>query len=330
MLLLLLPVACVPPQGGTTPAADPLVNDILQGLGDVSVEVTELSRPNKVQAWVDKLVIKAQPGEDMPQVGMLDEGQTAEYLYQRTVRKTEFKLRGQRYYESWILIRTPAGVMGWVHEGGVRFIAPTLEDLLAPAPTDPTARTRGTGEAAVTRDFIVVPGKRVGPIRLKTTETELITLFGPASVARSTVTLPEGQTEVCTVVMPGTTDELRITWKDEAHTQIKAVYLEKAQSRWITPQGLYVGLPLSELTKVNKAPVSFYGFNWTYSGTVSSWRNGALAPYEKHFYTTLKPHPAPGTQALLAKLAGNQVFTSNYEGLEQLHIAVGRIVVYLD
>lgn len=337
MSLLATAWACAPP--GTTPGAggtpggqDPstLYNQVVEGLGDMSVEFQEMTRPNQVQAWVDKLIVKVQPGEDMPQVGTLSEGETAEYLYQRTVRKTEFTLRGQRFYEPWILIRTKEGVMGWVHEGGVRYLAPDYREWLGGGgTTDPTARTRGPA-GSLSQDFLIVPGKRVGPVRLKTSETELITLFGPANVQRGTVDLPDKRQEPCTIVLGGTHDAMRITWKDDTRSQVKAVYFDDPQSRWYTPEGLTVGLPANEVVKVNKAPFSFYGFNWTYSGTVSSWRSGSLASYEKYGYVVFEPRPDAAGQSLMPKFQGNQVFTTNVEGLEHLHMVVKRIVVYLD
>ena len=133
-----------PDQAGGTPSSNsqpthPSAGEVVEGLQAISEDVAELARPNKVQAWVDKLIVKAQPGKDMPQVATMEEGEMATYLYQRTVRKESFNLRGQQFNEAWILINTQNGVMGWVHEGGVRFVNPALEqsiqDLLGPPPS---------------------------------------------------------------------------------------------------------------------------------------------------------------------------------------------------
>ncbi|MEZ4825911.1 MAG: hypothetical protein R3C61_06405 [Bacteroidia bacterium] len=339
--LLAIVAACqVPSQGGQgttgTGINEETVGNLVEGLQDVSTELRELARPNKVQAWVDNLIVKAQPGgKEMPQVAIMREGETAEYLYQRTVRKSEYLLRGQRYIEPWILIRTQDGTMGWVHEGGVKFIGADLNNLLSlnqNTNTNPNARTRSADpqpEAATNpaQDRQVIPGQRVGAIRLKSNEQELAGIFGPGNVLRGTVTTPNNQQEACTVVLGGTQDELKITWTDESFTKVKAVYISQEKSRWFTRQGLSVGISLSELTKVNKAPVSFYGFDWDYSGTVNSWKNGALNPYEKHFYVVLTPR-AP--KNLVTRFQGNQVFSSNDEDVDKLNLYVSRIVVYLD
>ena len=309
-----------------------IVGNIVEGIQDLSSEFQELSRPNKVQAWVSSLIVKSQPGKDMPQIGTMKEGETAEYLYQRTVRKTEFTLRGQRFIEPWILIRMQNGTMGWVHEGGVRFLAPNLQDLLSgPNPasnTNPAARTRGI-PANPAQNFLVTPGSKVGPITVNTSEMELVQLYGANNVGRGTVSAPEKGEIPCSIIMPGTKDELRITWKDDSRTKVKEVYINQSGGRWHTKQGLSVGLSLLELAKANKSPVNFYGFKWAYSGTVSSWRNGTLAPYDKYCYVVLSPDPRASAN-LVKKFTGNQVFTSNHPDLGPLNIHISRVVVYLD
>ena len=331
--------SCQLPDGktinGVEDIDEDLVSDIIGGLQEASIEFQELAKPNRVQAWVDQLVVKAQPGgQDMPQIGTLKEGEIVEYLYQRTLRKSEYTLRGQRYYEPWIFIRMNDGQMGWVHEGGIKYLGTDLTNLLTGGgggtTTNPNARTRSvTSVANPSQDRLVIPGQRVGPITVNTTEEQIMGIYGPANVSRGVIGLPD-QTETCTIVMNGTPDELRITWKDETFTKIKAVYITRPEGRWFTKQGLSVGLSLVDLTKVNKAPVSFYGFNWTYSGTVSSWRQGILAPMDKYFYVVLSPIETRANRQLLQNYQGNQVFTSNDQGIDVLGIHVSRVAVYLD
>lgn len=347
-MLLLTLAACEPPPSGQqspgaglstgNPQADQFVEGLIEGVSDLSVEFQELAKPNKVQAWVDKLIVKGQPGTNMPQVATMKEGEIATYLKQRTVRKSEFTLRGQRYYEPWLLIRTKDSIMGWVHEGGVRFVEEDLLSLLSGGQSggSATQRTRGLDSSPQpkateeTMDFLMIPGQRVGPLKLNTSEEALLRLYGPGNVARSTVRTTGDKTEACTVLMAGTNNELRITWKDETRARIKAIYLDKPNSRWLSQQGLKVGMELFDLTKANKSPISFYGFNWEYSGTVSSYRNGVLGKSEKYFYAVLTPRNSQQAAGLLRNFQGDQVFSSNKEGIEQLDLVVSRLVIYLD
>lgn len=318
------------------PKADQVVEGFLEGVSNLSVEFQELARPNKVQAWVDNLIVNGQPGKGMPKVATLKEGEIATYLKQRTVRKSEFKLRDQRYYEPWILIRTQDSIMGWVHEGGIRYVEEDLLSLLKGGNNSGTSsqRTRGLSDApqpeADALDFQFIPGTRVGPIKLNTSEEALLRIYGPGNVARGTVRTTGDKTEACTVLMTGTNNELRITWKDDNRSRVKAIYFDRPGARWLSKEGLKVGMEMLDLTKANKSPISFYGFNWEYSGTVSSFRNGRLGKYEKYFYAVLSPRNAGQVSHIQKNFMGDQVFSSNKDGVEQLDLVVSRLVVYLD
>ena len=335
-LVSLLLSACQPPVADpNNPGATrtPLVDNLVEDFKDLSIEFQELARPNYVEAWVDQLIVKAQPGADMPEIGRMRQGEVAAYLKQRTVRKSTFTLRDQRFTEPWILIKTKDSVMGWVHQGGVRFVERSLPELITQNPNFPAMRTRsmnGVPEANIPDKYLVTPGKQVGPIKLNTTEEDLITLFGPGQVARGVVNISPVTTEPGTLIFPNTTDELRITWKDEVRTKIKAVYLDRQSENWQTHQGLRVGMSLSDLCKANEGPLTFYGFNWEYAGTVNSWRSGKLAPFEKKFYIVLKPRSAQYAKPYLSRFAGNTIFSSNTQGVEKLDLVVSRIGVYLD
>ena len=163
---------------------------------------------------------------------------------------------------------------------------------------------------------------------MKTAESDLIQTYGSANVTRGNVEASSDKQEGCTILFPNTNDELRITWKNEMRNEVKAVYLLKPQARWCTRNGLYVGMNMLDLTKANKAPMSFYGFDWEYSGTVNSWRNGVLGRYNKYFYVVLTP--LGGTNKDFSKFRGNQVFSSNTAGIEALNLHIAKIVVYLD
>jgi hypothetical protein len=340
--------ACQPPQGGGEPGKInvPISNDeVLNVLEDAAVEFQELSKPKKVRAWVDKLVVKAQPGEGMPQVAILREGEIATYLYQRTMRKAKYRLRGQDYKEPWYLIRTRDSLIGWVHGGGILFVESELGELVNQLVQQPGAnqRTRSfadDGQAYDPRlspeqlrekertDFLVVPGVRVGPIHLNTSEEALISLYGPA-VSRGKVQINPQKEEAASFLYKGTADELAVTWKSETRQQIKAVYLN-GSGKWHTANGLKVGMNLLDLTKVNKNPVSFYGFNWEYGGVVESFGKGVLEGQKKFFYLVLQPQLPASAQERLKGFEGDKLFSSQTEGVDRLNLKIGRMVVYLD
>lgn len=313
---------------------DPLVQELIKRFDDASSEFQELSKPNRVEAWVDKLIIKAQPGQEMPQIGILQQGERAEYLYQSTRRKSEFMLRNQRYYEPWILIRTQQGLIGWVHKGGVRFIDSRLEDFLSNGNTFPQPSTRSINPNITNTDygqeFIIIPGQRVGNITVNTSEKDLMQMIGPANIDQGALSVSSDNDEKVTIVYPNTRDEFYVSWKDAAREKIKAIYFLREDSRWVTLNGLRAGLELLELTKINEGPLEFYGFNWEYAGTVENWNGGKLAQIQDYFYVRLKAREPLMAREKIDAFSGKRLFSSNTEGVLALDLIVDRLVVYLD
>ena len=338
MGISLLLSACYPPnQQGQQPGkpapsevyTKPFV-DLLEATDDLSILATEKGLPNTVQSWVDNLIVTTQPGSDMPEIGRLNEGEKATYLHQRTLLKKEAVLRGQRYKERYILIKMNNGVMGWVHEGGIRYVYPRFQKVLDQivVASNPNQRTRGGDPLVSDQDQrLIVPGVKVGPITKKTSQEKLLEIYGGTQVGLGIVKTPTGN-EDCTVVFPDEPSELRITWQDSDRTKIKAIYIDKRESTWFTKEGLGVGLPLGEVTKVNKGAISFYGLDWDYGGTIDSWKNGNLAKYKKGFYGVIAT--ARPDQKVPSNLQGDKVLSSNDIGVGEMNLVLGRLVIYLD
>lgn len=340
---LLSLAACVPPnqQGQQTAPGQPAPSDVyttpivdlIDAAEDLSVELTEKGLPDKVEAWVDNLIITAQPGSGMPEIARMKAGDKATYLHQRTLLRKEAVLRGQRFKARYILIQLGSGQMGWVHEGGIKYVYPrfqkVIDEVVATA-TSTNQRTRGGSAVAVlpaTEQRVIVPGIKVGPIRKNTSQEDLVEIYGGTRVGLSTVSTPEGD-EPCTVVFPGEPSELRITWKNTERTQIKAVYIDKRESTWFTREGLGVGLPLTEIAKVNQHPFSFYGLGWQYGGVIESWKNGSMGKYQKAFYAVISS--AKTNAAIPSNLTGDKLISSNDSGADGVDLVLGRLVVYLD
>lgn len=350
-LLLLVFVGCQPPDAAKRNGDQPIIpnntQDLIGVLNDATQEFQELAKPNTVRAWVDNLIVKAQPGRKMQQVAIMREGEEARYLYQRTMRKETYKLRDQSYHDTWYLVQTKDSVIGWVHGGGIMFVRQDLTGIFKPPQNQPGAnmRTRGGGgsftddsqgamspEEQLEReklDFLVIPGERVGPIHVNTSEDELIRTYGP-SVSRGQLKI-FGKSTAVTHLFKGTQDALAIQWKDpQLRTQIKAVHILGKEGKWHSYEGLQAGLSLLDLTKVNKGPVNFFGFNWEYGGVIDSYHSGVLNKQKKFFYIVLGPRKRSVAQPYMKGFSGNKLFSSTTEGVNKLDLVVNSLVVYLD
>lgn len=297
-------------------------------------EYHELSNSSRIKCWVGGLILKQYPGDKMPKLATLTEGEELEYLYQRTARKSEYTFKGQKFKDSWYLVRSASGVTGWVHGGGIKFLPDSPESVVRTEgksnqriqesePDDPSL-------AQQSNDWVFIPGKRVGSVNRKTTEEQLVKLFGPDYIKRGEISTTGSQKEACTYVFKDMPDEIAITWKDKPRTKIKAVYITRKGGRWHSAEGIKTGISLQDLAKLNENPVQFYGFDWDYSGTVGSWKKGKLEKFTKYFYIVLHYNADKSSKEFLQQMKGNKIFTSSMESSRNVDIFIKRIVVYLD
>jgi hypothetical protein len=82
-------------------------------------------------------------------------------------------------------------------------------------------------DQAIANDFLIVPGKQVGPIRPSTSETDLFRLLGPSVVTvGDTLYGAEGKEFLGTTLYKGTADEVQIIFTDnKKRTQPQTVLI---------------------------------------------------------------------------------------------------------
>ena len=138
-------------------------------------------------------------------------------------------------------------------------------------------------------DWLIVPGKRLGPITLDTTRTDLEGLFGKTNVLDQPVETGEGP-EPGTVVFPGMpTGALAILWQRtlqgnlsyENHNRISDVRIcyqpLAAPCKWHTENGVSLGTNLKRLETLNGRAFQIEPWGYDLGGNISSWRGGRLA-----------------------------------------------------
>lgn len=167
--------------------------------------------------------------------------------------------------------------------------APTAVPKHAPAATPAAARANAqrpvastpdsTKTSATTTETWILPGT-LGPL---TTRAELETRFGKDNVQDSSVPGVEGEgsTPALTLFPHDAAQRLWLVLDseqpDNRDAPIHELRVQDPQSRWRDAQGLHIGMSLAELVQRNDAPISFYGLDWDYGGTVQDWHGGKLA-----------------------------------------------------
>jgi hypothetical protein len=149
------------------------------------------------------------------------------------------------------------------------------------------ALSSGLIPAADVNDWLIIPGKRAGPITPKTTRADLVRYFGAREVEDDYVP-GGGDTDPQTgtwVNREHADSSLAIQWNDdkpESHVSF-IVFCQSdtgeesaAACRWHTPQGISLGTTLKTLEKLNSGAFKLLGMAWDYGGVVTSWNGGRL------------------------------------------------------
>ena len=178
---------------------------------------------------------------------------------------------------------TRACSRGWLLAGVAALAAcqrdapppPAPAAIDTPAPAAPAPSSEPATPTVASQDWML-PGT-LGPL---TTRHALEAHFGKANVREETFDGAEGiGTYPALVVFPDDPSrrlELVLDAEDK-DAPIQELRVRAPGSRWRDASGLRMGMTLSELVALNGAPISFYGLEWDYGGTVQDWHGGRLA-----------------------------------------------------
>lgn len=149
-----------------------------------------------------------------------------------------------------------------------------------PAPTAPIAEAKPEDQAEAQPEERTEDWELPGSLGPMTTRLELEARFGKANVREETFNGPEGDGSYPALVLFPEDASKRLELVQDADNPdapIRELRVTSADSRWQGSAGLRTGMTLAELVALNGAPVSFYGLDWDYGGTVQDWHGGKLA-----------------------------------------------------
>ena len=119
----------------------------------------------------------------------------------------------------------------------------------------------------------------------------LVSVFGEQNVKKETMECGETEKDVCSVLFPGTNSQTIFLWKDKQNFMdisfiiIGGVLEEQKrnstfkvieQNKWHSRTGVFLGMPLSDLIKVNNNHINIYGWQTEYPGFVANDNKGNL------------------------------------------------------
>ena len=126
-------------------------------------------------------------------------------------------------------------------------------------------------------DYTIDPHNGFGPIDASADLASLQAKFGQENVKAGDVYLGEGTVGPGAIVFPNTPEQVEVYFGTENSGEPGFARTEETDSKWRTANGLHIGSSLAELNRLNGTPVSFYGFDWDYGGSVADWHGGKFA-----------------------------------------------------
>ena len=178
--------------------------------------------------------------------------------------------------------------------------------------------------------YQIVPGVRVGAITKNVSESELKKIYGSKNVKSDTIGLGEGETIPGTVIFPNDKNRrIEIVWKDKVKKKLPDfIQLFGEKSLWKTKEGISLGTSLKNLEKINGKPFVLAGFEWDYSGTVTSWKGGNLGKIGQKITLRLNPENYDKVpQKDLDAVVGDGDFSSKNKAMQRINPKVYFIIV---
>lgn len=135
-----------------------------------------------------------------------------------------------------------------------------------------------TSAVAQQNDWLIVPGKRLGPITTETSRTTLVRLFGKSNVNDQDVDTGEGPEPATVVLAKDPSAALAILWQDDRIDRVLVCFeSEFGPCKWHTADGVSLGTSLPTLETLNGRPFVVEAWGSDGGGNVISWRGGRLA-----------------------------------------------------
>jgi hypothetical protein len=121
---------------------------------------------------------------------------------------------------------------------------------------------------------ISVPTENLNDVLACADAKGLIAKYGERSVILDTSIISGDDTLRGAIIFPGTAKQASVFFHEG---KISDVSIQGESSAWKTSSGLYLGLSLQEVEKINAKNFTISGFGWAHGGSVVSWEGGKLA-----------------------------------------------------
>jgi hypothetical protein len=186
--------------------------------------------------------------------------------------------------------------------------------------------------AAEENDWLIVPGKRVGPITATATRADIARIFGAKNVEDGEILKSDFGSETGTRIYGSQPEmSLAIFWMGEAaDSRIRRIRFcpgveLPGKCKWHTAEGVTLGASLKELEHLNGHAFQVDGFDWGFGGLITSWGGGRLEKLGAScggLTVRLDPPPGPASEErarLMNVVEGDDNLTSSGGAMQELN-----------
>lgn len=164
--------------------------------------------------------------------------------------------------------------------------------------------------------------------------TDLEKHFSKDALTETSSFYGEGTYEAKTTILTDKANGhiIRFMWREESPDSIDFIeahyyisdenYILKNKQKIKSKEGIYLGMPLSELAIWNKEDIQFAGFDWDYGGAIFPGKNGKLKT------SPVKLILALDSDALYENLLGDIELSTVQPFVQKAPIVVGQMTIH--
>lgn len=150
----------------------------------------------------------------------------------------------------------------------------------------------------------------------------LQTKYGKDNVVADTSWVIGADTLQGSIIFPNSPKQVYVYYRAG---EIVDVTIQGKSSAWKTDSGLYLGLPLQDVQKLNAKNFTLSGFNWAHGGEVVSWEGGKLAGIHLATFSNAGNQHEGLSDAEYTQISGQTEFDVRHEAIQKLNPSLDMI-----
>ncbi len=212
--------------------------------------------------WTENARLRKEPNLNAEVITEINGGEKVVLTGEESENSVKINLRGVNFEDVWVKVKTTNPRVnpqeGWIFKGML---------------------TDNEEKAIAMNDFSIVPGERLGQIKIGNTQGQLEAIFGKEFITKGDIFFGDGESSTGFYVFKDSPFEVCCAVTEDG-APVGLILIRQPNSPWITAEGVKMGTTLDQLVKLNGKPIKFSGFGWAYGGKILSYTKGKLAGYE--------------------------------------------------